>query len=35
MADTRTLGKGPRKWRVRDREETFNEKGHKRREGGG
>ena len=34
MADTRTVGKGPREWRVRDREETLNEKGLKRGGGG-
>lgn len=33
MADARTLGKGPREWIVRDREETLNEKRLKRRGG--
>ena len=34
MADAGALGKGLREWRVRDREETLNERGLKRRVGG-
>lgn len=33
MADSRALGKVQREWTVRDREETLNERGLKRRGG--